>query len=168
MYRRILIITVLLILSVRMFSQEENYISLYMFNFTRYVEWPVEKRSGNFVIEVLGHVSVYEKLKEMVSGKKVGNQPIEVRNYMSVNEMGQPHVMFVGHWKSREMPQVIDKLGGESTLIIGEKEGMIDQGAAINFVIREGKIKFEFKEINARDRGLSVSSRLRQMGIVLE
>jgi len=139
-----------------------------MFNFTRYVEWPEEKRTGNFVIEVLGHASVYEKLKEMVSGKKVGNQPIEVRNYMSAKEVGQPHVMFVGHWKSREMPQVIDKLGEESTLIIGEKEGMIDLGAAINFVVRDGKIKFEFKETNARERGLSVSSRLLQMGIGLD
>jgi hypothetical protein len=168
MYRRIIILTILLFLSFRLIGQEENYISLYLLNFTRYVEWPAEKRTGTFIIEVLGHASVYEKLKEVVSGKKVGNQPIEVRNYMTAKEMGKPHMMFVGHWRSREMSQVLDKLEGESTLIIAEKEGMIDQGAAINFIIKDGKINFEFKETHARQRGLSVSSRLARMGIVLD
>lgn len=168
MHKRLFTITVLLVLSLRLFAQEENYISLYLFNFTRYVEWPAEKRTGNFIIEVLGHASVYEKLKEMVSGKKVGTQPIEVRNYMSPEEVGTPHMMFVGHWKSREMAKVLAKLGQESTLIITEKEGMINKGAAINFVIRDGKIKYEFKENNATERGLSVSSKLVQMGIALD
>lgn len=158
----------LLFLTVRLIGQEENYISLYLFNFTRYVEWPEEKRTGSFIIEVLGHASVYEKLKEIVSDKKVGNQPIEVRNYMAAEEVGKPHMMFVGHWRSREMAHVMDKLEGESTLIIAEKEGMIDQGAAINFIIQDGKINFEFKETNARLRGLNVSSRLARMGIVVD
>lgn len=150
---------------MRGMGQEENYISLYLLNFTRYIEWPEEERTGNFVIEVLGHVSVYEKLKEKVRGKKAGNQPIEVRNYMSVEEMGEPHIMFVGHWQSRQMKDVMAKLEGRSTLIVAENEGMIDQGAAINFVIRDGKIQYEFKKENALNRGLSVSSRLWQMGI---
>lgn len=150
--------------SMRMMGQEENYISLYLLNFTRYIEWPEEQRKGNFVIEVLGHVSVYEKLKDVVDGKMAGSQPIEVRNYMTVEDMGEPHIMFVGHWQSRQMKEVISRLAGKSTLVVAENEGMLDQGAAINFVIRDGKIQYEFKKDNALNRGLSVSSRLWQMG----
>jgi hypothetical protein len=165
MIRKIIVIGILLFVSMRMMGQEANYISLYLLNFTRYVEWPEEERKGNFVIEVLGHVSVYEKLKEIVDGKMAGNQPIEVRNYMAVEDMGEPHIMFVGHWQSRHMKDVIARLEGRSTLVVAENEGMLEQGAAINFVIRDGKIQYEFKKNNALDRGLNVSTRLWQKGI---
>lgn len=165
MIRKIIVIAVLFLVSLRMMGQEENYISLYLLNFTRYIEWPEEERKGNFVIEVLGHVSVYEKLKEISEGKMAGSQPIEVRNYMSVDEMGTPHIMFVGHWQSRQIKDVVAKLEGRSTLLVAENTGMLDHGAAINFVIRDGKIQYEFKKENALSRGLNVSSRLWQMGI---
>jgi hypothetical protein len=152
----------------QMFAQEENYISLYLQNFTRYIEWPEDKRNGKFVIEVLGHASVYEKLKERMSGKKVNNQPVELRNYMEASKAGSPHIMFVGHWKSRQMPQVLEQLGQQPTLIVTEKEGMIKKGAAINFVIREGKINFEFNRDQALERGLRMSSRLNELGIAVE
>jgi hypothetical protein len=165
MIRKIIVIAILLFISMRGMAQEENYISLYLLNFTRHVEWPEEERKGNFVIEVLGHVSVYERLKEIAEGKMAGSQPIEVRNYMSVEEMGEPHIMFVGHWQSRQMKEVVSKLEGRSTLVVAENAGMLDQGAAINFVIRDGKIQYEFKKENALSRGLNVSSRLWQLGI---
>ncbi|WP_016776341.1 YfiR family protein [Anaerophaga thermohalophila] len=168
MPKKILIIACSLLLCVQLAAQEENYISLYLFNFTRYVEWPEEKRSGNFVIEVMGHVSVYEKLKEITAGKRVGNQPIEVRNYMSADEVGDPHIMFVGHWQSPQFQEVLKNLKGDSALLITEKEGMIEQGAAINFVIRDGKIQYEVKKDHATARGLNVSSRLAQMGIPVD
>lgn len=165
MTRKIFVIGILLLLSMSSKGQEENYISLYLLNFTRHVEWPEEVREGSFVIEVLGHVSVYERLKELSEGKMAGNQPIEVRNYMSAAEVGKPHIMFVGHWQSRQMKEVMAKLEGCSTLLVSEQKGMIDQGAAINFVIQDGKIQYEFNKENALSRGLVVSSRLWQMGI---
>jgi hypothetical protein len=165
MMRKILIIGILLLLSLSSQAQEENYISLYLLNFTRHIEWPEETREGNFIIEVLGHVSVYERLKELSEGKKVGSQSIEVRNYVSASEVGKPHIMFVGHWQSRQMQEVLQRLEGCCTLLVTEQEGMIDKGSAINFIVREGKIQYEFNKDNALNRGLVVSSRLWQMGI---
>ncbi len=165
MLKKMSIIVVFLIMTVRGYGQEENYISMYLLNFTRYIEWPEERRQGDFVIEVLGHESVYEKLKEEVRNKKAGNQPISVRNYFEADEMGKPHIMFVGHWQSHQMPQVVENLENSSTLIIAEKTGMLEKGAAINFLVVNGKIQYEYNKPNALDRGLSVSSRLWQMGI---
>ena len=166
MLKNLLVIFCLCMTSWHVTAQEEDYISLYLLNFTRYIEWPESSRSGNFVIEVLGHASVYEKLKEITEGKTVGNQAIEVRNYMSASEVGDPHVMFVGHWQSRQIIEVLKKLEGKAVLLVTEKEGMIEQGAAINFVVREGKICYELRKANAEVRRLSISSRLEQMGIL--
>ncbi|MGM0375487.1 MAG: YfiR family protein [Bacteroidota bacterium] len=168
MLKKCLLLAILFLMAGRILAQEEKYISLYLQNFTRYIEWPEEKRTNNFVIETLGHVSVYEKLKERFDGKEIYNQPVTIRNFKDAEEIGEPHIMFVGHWQSQQMPEVMDKLEGQATLIVTEKEGMIDEGAAINFVIKEGKIKFEFKKNHARERGLSVNSRLEQLGIPIE
>jgi len=153
MFKKCLLLAILFLMAGRGLAQEEKYISLYLQNFTRYIELPEEKRTEDFVIEVLGHVSVYEKLKERFDGKKIYNQPVIIRNYINAEEMGEPHIMFVGHWQSNQMPEVMKNLEGSPTLIVTEKEGMINEGAAINFVIREGKIKYEFKKAHVRERG---------------
>ncbi|MFW6202757.1 MAG: YfiR family protein [Marinilabilia sp.] len=168
MLKKCLLLAILSFIAGQVRAQEEKHISLYLHNFTRYIEWPEEKRTDDFVIEVLGHESVYEKLKERLDGKRINNQPVTIRNYMEAEKMGEPHIMFVGHWQSKQMPEVLENLEGQPTLIVTEKEDMIDEGAAINFVIREGKIQYEFKKSHVRERGLSVNSRLGQLGISIE
>jgi hypothetical protein len=63
------------------------------------------------------------------------------------------------------MQEVIRKLEGKAALIVAEKSGMLAEGAAINFLVLDGKIEYEYKKANALERGLNVSSRLWQMGI---
>ena len=168
MLKKCLLLAILFLMAGDILAQEEKYISLYLHNFTRYIEWPEEKRTNDFVIEVLGHASVYEKLKERLEDIKINNKPVTIRNYMDAEEMGEPHIMFVGHWQSKQMPEVMKKLEDHPTLIVTEKEGMIDEGAAINFVIRENKIKYQFKKAHFNERGLKVNSRLGELGIQLE
>ena len=165
MLKKCLLLAMLFLMAGNLLAQEEKYISMYLHNFTRYIEWPAESRANDFVIEVLGHKSVYEKLKERLDDKKINNKPVTIRNYMDAEEIGEPHIMFVGHWQSKQMPEVMKNLEDQPTLIVTEKEGMIDEGSAINFVIREGKIQYEFKKNHCRERGLRVNSRLGELGI---
>ena len=50
-------------------AQEEKYISLFLYNFTKHFDWPDEYKSGDFIIDVLGHESVFIKLKELILKK---------------------------------------------------------------------------------------------------
>jgi hypothetical protein len=130
-------------------AQEEKYISLFLYNFTKHFDWPDEYKSGDFIIDIIGHESVFIKLKELTATKKVGAQSIIIRNYSDISMIGKCHILFVGHWQSRFLPQILEKIGNRSTLIVTEKEGLINEGSAINFIIKEGNIKFEFKRSNA-------------------
>ncbi len=144
-------------------AQEERYISLFLYNFTKHFNWPEEYKSGDFIIDVIGHESVFIKLKELTATKKVGNQSIVVRNYSDITMIGKCHILFVGHWQSRFLPQILERVGNRSTLIVTEKEGLINEGSAINFIIREGTIKFEFKKSNALKYGLKFDPRIVEM-----
>lgn len=148
-------------------AQEEKYISLFLYNFTKHFDWPDEYKSGDFIIDVLGHESVFIKLKELTSSKKVGTQDIVIRNYSDIALIGKCHILFIGYWQSRFLPQILDKIGNRATLIVTEKEGLINEGSAINIIIKEGVIEFEFKKSNALKHGLKYDPRIIEMAEVV-
>jgi len=142
------------------YSQEEKFISISIYNFTRYCDWPTNKTEGSFIIDVIGHKSVYDKLKEITAGRKAGTRDITVRYLETISAITYSDILFVGFWQSKDMSKIIEKIGTNNTLIIGEKDGLIDSGAGINFVIRNDVIKFEIKTANIQKYGIKVSDEL--------
>ncbi|MGD2034603.1 MAG: YfiR family protein [Bacteroidales bacterium] len=144
-------------------AQEEKYIGLFLYNFTKYFDWPEQMKGGDFTIEVLGHKSVYEELLRITASKKIGQQNIVIKNPTTPEAIGKCHILFVGHWQSRHLPVIIDKFSDQPSLIVTEMEGMLEQGAAINFVIRDGTIKFEMKTSNVASHKIKTDQRIREL-----
>lgn len=142
-------------------SQEEKYISLYIYNFTKHIEWPDEYKGGNFIIDVLGHNSVYEKLSGVLNKKNRGGQQFVVNHPASVDKIHPDcHILFIGHWRSSKLDKALNRVGQTGTLIVTEKQGMLDRGADINLVIGKKKIMYEFNKTNLKKRDLSFSTDL--------
>ena len=138
--------------------------SMFIYNFSRLVEWPSSQKSGEFIIGVIGNSNVYSEIQNFTSGKKVGSQSITVKQFKDFEDATASHILFVSYSKSNKLP---DALGGISngTLIITEKRNMLEDGAVINFVIDSDKLKFEIDTQNAQKMGLKVSSSLQNMAI---
>jgi hypothetical protein len=65
--------------------------------------------------------------------------------------------------RTKQLTEVIATLGSKSTLIITEKTGALGEGAAINFVILDDRMKFELKPENANKYGIKFSAKLQEM-----
>lgn len=159
----ILLVVLCLVVALKSKAQEEKYIGLFIYNFTKYFDWPDDMKTGDFVIDVIGHPSVYDELKKLTAGKKVGSQNIVLKKFDSAKNLDKSNIVFVGHWHTRFMPDVLNQVGDNSTLIITESDGMLDKGADINFVIRDGTIKFEMNAKSVKERNLKTDPRLRQL-----
>jgi len=144
-------------------AQEEKFISISIYNFTRMVDWPASTADKDFIIDVIGHKSVFDKLKEITNGRKAGQRNIVVRYLESISTVSQCDILFVGFWQSKDMTKIVEKIGRSNTLIIGEKDGLTETGAGINFVIRNDVLKFEVKPSNIQKHGLKVSDDLLKM-----
>lgn len=144
-------------------AQEEKYISLFIYNFTKHFDWPDIMKTGDFVVQVIGHKSVFFELKEFTTTKKVGNQNFSIRSVSDISQVGRCHIIFIGHWHSRYLPEITEKIGNYPTLIVTEKDGLLDHGAAINFIISGGSIQFEFKKSNATKYGLKYTPQIANM-----
>jgi hypothetical protein len=149
------------------FSQEAKSVSdaqtLFIYNFSRLIQWPASSKSGEFVIGVLGDNDLYEKLNAFVSNKKVGTQSFVVRKYDDPQMVSRCHMVFVGDSKTNRLPELISKLQGSNTLIITERRGMIRSGSAIDFFLENDKLKFVINPDNASKYNLTVSKTLEDM-----
>ena len=132
----------------------------FLYNFTKYIEWPASYKQGSFVIGVLGNSPVFPELLKMQKTKKKGNQSFVINKYSSIDAIGKCHMLFVSKNESSQLGAVVKKLKGRSTLIVTEKAGLIDKGSAITFVIANNKQVFELNKAPFKHNGLSLSTSL--------
>jgi hypothetical protein len=137
--------------------------TLFIYNFSRLIEWPANARTGNFVIGVLGSTEVAIELETYTKGKKVGAQIIEVVRYKTPAEIQNCHIIFVTFSRTKQLAELISALNGKSTLIISEKSGALNDGSAINFIVTEDKLKYEVNSGNASKFGIKFSAKLQDM-----
>lgn len=141
--------------------------SVFIYNFTKYIEWPKNYRQGNFVVGILGESSLYKELENMAKTKKVANQDIELVKFNDSKDISNCHILIIPPNKSEELGNVIKQVKKNSTLIITEKEGLTKEGAAINFIVQTNKQKFELSKINVEKYNLKVNSSLESLAIVV-
>lgn len=132
----------------------------FIYNFTRYIEWPADYKKGTFIIGVLGETRMWNELTTMKQKTSRANQPFEITKYSAISSIKRCHIIFVAESRSHELGLVVDKLKNYKTLIITEKPGLIEKGSGINFVINNNKQGFEINRKSIKDHGLSMSSNL--------
>jgi hypothetical protein len=137
--------------------------TLFIYNFSRLIEWPANYRTGNFIIGVLGSTEIATELETYTKGKKVGSQNIQVVRYKTPAEIQNCHIIFISFSRTKQMAEVIPVLKGKSTLIISEKSGALVEGSAINFIVTEDKLKYEINADNASKFGIKFSAKLQEM-----
>ena len=137
--------------------------AMFIYNFSRLIEWPQDYKTGSFVIGVLGGSQTLGELQNYTANKTVGSQKILIKKFASPAEIATCHILFIPFGKTKLLPEINQALAGKSTLIISEKNGAIDDGAVINFVIIGDKLKFEIKPSSATSRKINMSSKLNEM-----
>ncbi|MFZ6050445.1 YfiR family protein [Halocola ammonii] len=137
----------------------------YLFNFSKYSDWPDEYKSGKFHVGVYGDENVFEELLDKYATKSIGSQMLEVTQFESVSEIKRPHVLFVSKEKRKELSELTKKLSKKSTMIISDFSGALDEGVMINFVVQEGNIRFEINEKEADQRKIILGDKIKNWAI---
>ncbi|PLX14892.1 MAG: hypothetical protein C0599_17860 [Salinivirgaceae bacterium] len=149
-------------------GQNEKFKALFLYNFTKYIEWPASKQGGDFVIGVLGNSPIKKELDIIASKKRIDNQPIKVKVFKSISDIGSCHVLFIPPGKSASLPEVNKKVEGKGILVITDKPGLGKKGAGINYVLKGGHQDFEINKGAIKDQSLKVNSSLFALGTVID
>jgi len=146
-------------------AQRLNYeiVSMYVYNFTKYIEWPDKSNSDDFVIGVYGQSPVTVMLTKYISSKHVGMRPITVKVINTPEDANTCSIVFLPMEQSSKIKQLSDQLKGKPVLIISEKYGLSKKGAAITIFLDEDddeKTKFVINKSTVTDCGLIISTNL--------
>ena len=147
-------------LFIQVYSQTEASTAkaTFIYNFTRFIEWPKKANSSNFIIQVYGSDDVYNELTQFTNNKFVGSQQIKVIKVNKIDDIKNCDLLFVGFDKSNKLKDIIALLNNSNTLIISEKNGALQEGSGINFVLNDDKLSYEIKPVNLTKAGLKLSS----------
>ena len=167
MKRSALVILGLLALSATTRAQDEKFKALFMYNFTKYIEWPQNKQSGDFVIGVIGNPAIAGELNAIADRKSVGSQAIKVKEINSSDEMVKMHIVYVAEGKSDEAAAIAGKIKGKGVVLITDKPGFAQSTSGINYIKKDGKPSFEVNQKHLADEGVKVSSQLMALGVAV-
>ena len=120
--------------------------SAYIYHFTKYIEWPTEKQSGDFIIGVVGDSPIIPFLRTLAASKKAGMQKIVIKQFATASAATNCHILFLSSDSSNELSGAISKGIQYHSLVITEKKGCGQKGSGINFVLVNGKARFEINE----------------------
>jgi hypothetical protein len=140
-----------------------------IYHFTKYINWPDEKKSGDFVIGVVGDSPLLEKLKSLIGqSKMVGSQHIVVRKYTASTGSFNCHILFISEDASSSLKKIVPGTASSSTLLVTESEGLARKGSCINFIIADDRLKLEINKKNIEQRGLGIATELLNLGTVVK
>lgn len=143
--------------------------SLYIYKFTKFIYWPENSASTDFVIGVYGNSPIIEELRMMASIKKAGNeQNIVVREVSTDDDLSQYQIIYVTSSKSRQLRTMAEQIGNQPVLVVAEREGMATKGATISFIVSNYEIlKFEVNIRRLEEQNLTISEDLVKLGFKL-
>lgn len=147
-------------------AQENNYRfhKVFFYSFTKYIEWPEEKKTGDFVIAVIGDSEITPLLQEMAEIKKVGSRNINVVQIEQLQQGDYYHIIFMPDEQSQKFEKIKSALNNQPSLFVTESEGMAKNGAMINFKDVNGKLRFEVNTQKLEGSGLKMSQELTRFG----
>jgi hypothetical protein len=135
----------------------------FLFKFPAYVQWPEAAFSAAdapFVIGVTGSEPMMQELQQISSGRTINGRPVQLRRMKPGDSSAGVHMLFVGRGEGARLPQVLRAAHQRPVLTVTESEGALAQGAIINFVIVDGRVRFDISVPSALAGGITLSSRL--------
>lgn len=135
----------------------------YLYKFGNFIEWPEQAFSNQnsaFTIGVIGADSFADELEQIVSGRAVNGRPVTVQRLWIDDPLAGVNVLFIGHSQNSRLGEILAAAKGQPVLTVTESEKGIALGSMINFVVIDGRLRFEVAPKAAGMGKLVISARL--------
>jgi hypothetical protein len=160
---RVLLMCVVLVAGNGVAAPTEHQVkAVFLFNFSRFVEWPASafvSPDTPFVIGVFGEDPFGSDLDEVARGEVVNGRPLVVRHIHTTAEARDCQILFIPESESAHMDAILAALVDRNTLTVSDLDGG-PHGAMIRLVNNKQKIRLRIDVDSARAAGLTISSNL--------
>jgi hypothetical protein len=162
-----LLVLGLMAIAIRAHAEPTNeYVvkATYLYKFAPFVDWPASafaSRSSPFYICVLRPDPFGSALDQAVSGQSVGDHPVAIRRLEGVDGTEGCHILYLATGAKPSLEAAMRRLRDAPTLTITEQ----GRGGIIQFVVKDGRVRFAIDVAAAESHGLTISSKLLSLAL---
>lgn len=142
-------------------SKEYQLKAAFLYNFTKFVEWPPERFADDtspIVIAVLGKNPFGDEITNLVKNRSVNGRSIIVRFIASDAEISSAHIVFITAGEESRVNESLFAPPG--VLTVGESSEFMARGGMIRFTLIGEKVRFEINQASSERAGLKISGQL--------
>lgn len=142
----------------------------FLYNFTKFVEWPPERfdsATAPIVIGLLAEANLEAEIAGIVANRQVNGRALIVRNITSAADIQTVHVLFVSTEQETRFVALRQHARPAALLTVGDEEACRTYGGIICFMQRGEKLRFEI-DIDAAERShLKISAQLQKLAVAV-
>lgn len=159
--------------------QEYEVKAAFIYNFLKFVDWPEEKtaRNGNqIIIGIIGE-DPFGSAVDIFKGKTVENRSLIIKRFEGLRQLKEMaekdkqanekleslkacHLLFICPSERKLVREIVDLVGKDSVLTVGDTEEIIKSGGIIGFTMEDNKIRFDINLTAAEKTRIKISSQL--------
>jgi hypothetical protein len=138
-----------------------------IFTMIKYVQWPDELETGDFVIGVVGDTQIFDAMKTVIEGRAKGNKKAIVKNLSVGSDYSSCSVLFVGRQNIKDFESIRNSISTNPILLITDTPQYGKKGSHINFLEVDGKVRYELNMKLIDKTNLKVASQLTVLAILI-
>jgi hypothetical protein len=147
----------------------------FIYNFTRFIQWPEAPADQPFVIGVVGDPVMESRLRVLEQeARQVNGRPIAIHAYAYPGAPDCCEILFVGGAADAELEAIVRRTAGQPVLLVGDTPGYAGRGVAIELfrkpdVFRKTeRLRLRIDPAALRERGLVISAQLYDVAEVMQ
>lgn len=139
---------------------ERDVKAVYLFNFTKFVEWPRPTGANEpFRVCVSGDDALRQSVEKTIAGEQVEGRPLQSVVPRTPNEARNCQVLFIGGDKEHET-RMLSAVRDLPVLTVSDTLNFARRGGGIEFVREDNRLRFDVNLQGAERGGIRVSARL--------
>ncbi|HTF57930.1 MAG TPA: YfiR family protein [Planctomycetota bacterium] len=143
----------------------------FLYNFAKYVEWPVdafEKAETPISIGVVGADPFGQELDKTLKDKIAQDRTFVIHRFRDVASLQRCHILFIPRTEKARVAEILKKLEEWPTLTVGEEEGFAKAGGAVNILIDKERPRLEVNTDAAEKAKLTISAKLLKLATIVK
>jgi hypothetical protein len=142
----------------------------FLFNFTKFVEWPENAFSdihAPIILGIVGDDPFDGDLVQIVNGQSVRGRMLVIHRYRFGDDLRHCQVLFVSASEQSHVANILASVQGTSVLTVSDVDKFADDGGMMQFVVEESRVRFVVNLDAATQAKLQISAKLLALAHVM-
>lgn len=142
----------------------------YIFKFIYFVNWPentFQKSESTINFAIVGENPFGDSFKKIMGKTINGNVLVidEIKTDDLISNSSKYQIIFICSSELKQMSRILKTFDGKPVLTISDIDSFLDKNGMINFIVREGNIRFEINDSAIKNAGLNIRSAMKRQAV---